>query len=102
MMDHDGSVRKIEQHGKAAINEVANEANEEYAKAITRSTTRSLFTSNQYKRRASPRINAKPLTTQGNGARGQIGHQNTLEARKLKSSLQSGMGDAKHPPQPHQ
>ncbi|WZZ60400.1 hypothetical protein YC2023_060507 [Brassica napus] len=96
--EHDNSILMIEAKEKT----VDDDTGEDYAKALTRSSTRSLFSTSQaVSRRASPRINDKPKTAQGSGARGQRGHQQATALRRSKTVQKKGMVDAKHPPQPH-
>ncbi|KAH0898873.1 hypothetical protein HID58_048441 [Brassica napus] len=70
--EHGNSILLIEAKEKSED----DGAGDDYAKAITRSATRSLFSSSQaVSRRASPRINAQTTSGHGSGARGQSGHQ---------------------------
>ena len=99
-IEPDSSILMIEAKDKAIV----DDNGEDYAKALTRTVTHSLFTSSQAtsQRRASLRINAKPLSGQGSGVRGKKGHQQAAALKKSKSVQKRGMVDAKHPPQPHQ
>ncbi|KAH0884079.1 LOW QUALITY PROTEIN: hypothetical protein HID58_060175, partial [Brassica napus] len=66
-IEPDSSILMIEAKDKAIV----DDNGEDYAKALTRTVTHSLFTSSQAtsQRRASLRINAKPLSGQGSGVR---------------------------------
>ncbi|CAF2159781.1 unnamed protein product, partial [Brassica napus] len=64
-IEPDSSILMIEAKDKQT-----DEDNEDYAKALTRTVTRSLFTTQAAsQRRGSPRINAKPQPSQGSGVR---------------------------------
>ncbi|XP_048615095.1 uncharacterized protein LOC111206146 [Brassica napus] len=93
--EHGNSILLIE----AKENSGDDGAGDDYAKAITRSATRSLFSSSQaVSRRASTRINAQTTSGHGSGARGQSGHQQGAAVRKSKAVQKKGTVDAKHPP----
>ncbi|KAF3554565.1 hypothetical protein F2Q69_00013600 [Brassica cretica] len=76
-IEPDSSILVIEAKDKATV----DDNGEDYAKALTRTDTHSLFTSSQAtsQRRASLRINAKPLSGQGSGLQ-----ESTISVEKRK------------------